>query len=419
MLTIRKIKIASGDLAAARRTADYVLDVADSPGVVGRALDAAHGHAAVSGVLARPTTVWLGSAGMLARLGVREGAAVAPSELALALQGRHTRSGERVRVEGLIQRDAVDERGRPLHDEQGRRRTVRVPGTKSVDLTFSAPKPVSVVWSQAGPRLRAEIESAMLAAANAMLENMTQTRPVVAHRGTLLPARGFAAAAALHVMARATRGETVPSPQLHVHGIVLGVERADGFFASPEPSGMFKHGAPLEGGAVARLRLAETLVELGFDVVPAGRFFELRGVPPALLQRMSGRTRDVEARIGERERAMGRPLNGVERSLAALETRAPKSREAPLKETVAAWRASARELGFGPAAVEALRIGPGFAAGVDERRAAAVAAASASSAASSAAPWAGARRAVLFERAAGRLRLREAYATLDALPDAA
>jgi conjugative relaxase-like TrwC/TraI family protein len=389
MLTLRKITVASGDAAAARRAAAYLLDVDDSPAVIGAALD---GVPAPTEAV-RPLALWLGTPSTLRHVGVDPHAPVERVALARAFQGRHAQTGARIRTEGLILKEVPADDGHPAR--------VRVRGTKSVDLTFSAPKSVSVVWSQAGPETRRAIERGMVVAAEAMLGEMTLAKPVVAHQRTLHPAHGFAAAAALHVKARASEGDTIPSPQLHVHAVVVGVERSDGFFASPELSGMFRNGAPLEGGAVARARLAEALVDHGFAIDQDGRYFAIRGVSPELVERMSSRTRDVQADVERRAAQVGRPLTNLERSVAALRTRGRKSTETTAAETAAAWRAQARHAGFARAAVDAL-LGTGTPLDPDtlpERRAATLAAPAKTTN----------QRAALLERAAGRLRLTEAY----------
>lgn len=401
MLTIRKIRVASDDSRAARRRAAYTLAYADSPEAFARADPGT-------------SSAWLGSPGMLGRLGVTPDAPVLADQLALALQGRSVTTGERLRREGWIARNLVDDDGRPLFDADGKRRQVRVLGTKSVDLTVSAPKSVSVVWSQAGADVRRAIERAMVDAAAAMLRCMTETKPVVSYRRVLGPARGSAAAAAVHVTARTARGEATPSPQLHVHAVAVGVEREDGLFAAPELSGMFRFGAPLEGGAVARARLAEILVDMGFEIEsetgPAGRFFEIEGVPAGLVDRMSARTKDVEAGIKEREARKGKALTDNERAVVALETRAPKSNAAPPDEIAARWRAHAEDFSFGSAEVEALRCGRGLRRSLDERHATVRAAARRRIATTAPGAPIGALRAAVLECAAGRLRLGEALA---------
>lgn len=263
----------------------------------------------------------------------------------------------------------------------------------------------------------------MLDAAASMLENMTLAKPVVPYQGALRRPRGFAAAVSLHVLARAVRGAPVPAPQLHAHCLVVGVERPDGLFAAPELWGMFTGGAPLEGGAVGRAMLAERLVDLGFRVAQEGRYFEIAGVPAPLLASMSSRTREVTAAIRERE-ADGRELGSRERAVVALVTRLPKGEEATPATTAAAWAATRGRFGFDAGGVEALRDGPGFAAGVEKRRAQVetvasgrrvpgartVGGRSGSDGRSAAAAGARRSRVAFLECAAGRLRLAEALA---------
>lgn len=411
MLTIRKIRVASGDWADATRTARYILERADAPGAfAGHELTMA--GADLSAARPQPSAVWVGSARMLDMLGVQRDAEVVSEQLALALQGRHVISGDRLRREGWIHRY----RGRPARVAPVARRAPpeRVLGTKTVDLTFSAPKSVSVIWSQARPDLRAQIERAMILGAEAMLECMTQTKPVVARSRALEPAIGFASAVSLHVTARTAIGEQVPAPQLHVHGVVLGVERVDGLFAAPELSGMFKHGAPLEGGAVARLLLAEAMVDLGFEIESetgrGERFFEVKEVPQGLIRRMSARARDVEAGIEAREAAKGKRLTNRERAIVALETRAPKRDDAPADLAVALWDRTAADFGFDREKVDLLRTGDGFASDLARRRTSAREAALRRLRRSGPTVSVGAARALPLESAAGRLRLAEALA---------
>jgi conjugative relaxase-like TrwC/TraI family protein len=418
MLTLRKIRVASGDWPAARRAAEYLLASRESPEAVAREIDRLAARASSPEAERAPTAIWLGSTPMLAQLGVEPGKRLVVKELGRALQGREAKSGKRLRREGWIEKDLLDEHHRRVYDEQGRPCRIRVRGTRSVDLTLSAPKSVSVVWSVAAPPLRAEIEAAMLAAAEAMLENMTLAKPVVPHLGALRLPHGFAAAAALHVLARAARGAPVPAPQLHVHCLVVGVKRPDGLFAAPELWGMFSRGAPLEGGAVGRAKLAERLVELGFEIVQEDRYFEIAGVPPELIAQMSSRTREVTAATREREQEAGRELSNRERAAIALMTRMPKTDEALPARTVAEWAEVTARFGFTAQRVEALREGHGFAADLEQRSARVATAISGRRSPGRSPRSARASRAILLECAAGRLRLAEAMALADALPGA-
>jgi len=420
MLTIRKLRVATGDAAAASRIADYVLARSDSPHAFSTAMSPSSADALEGDAI--PNSIWAGTPLMLETLAVANSTEVQPDQLASALQGCRTDDGKRIRKEGMIELPLLDARGRALRDARGWARKVKVKGTKTVDLTFSAPKSVSVTWSQANPDLRAAIERSMLTAAGAMVHDLTTTKPVISHRREMQPGVGFVAALALHATARTAVGDIMPAPQLHVHAVLLGVERRDGFFASPELSGLFKHGAPLEGGALARASLAEQLVDLGFaidsETGQRQRFFEIRGVPDDLITRMSPRTKDVVAKVTERETVREKPLSGRERAVAAMQTRAPKHAALSAAETELAWRAQAAEFDFGADAVDALRSNAcSFRYRRDSAKALVGASAQRRIPSGSGASVATSRAAVL-EAAAGRLRLGEAMQLLDEMESA-
>jgi hypothetical protein len=132
---------------------------------------------------------------------------------------------------------------------------------------------------------------------------------------------------------------------------------------------------------------------------------------------MSGRSRDVEVQVRQRETAKGRRLTNRERAVAAMQTRMPKAREASLEQTVAAWVAHAADFDFGPAAVDALRRGDGFSANADKRRAAVSAAARARLRSNGSTRSIGESRSAVFECAAGALRLDEASEVLEELAE--
>ena len=120
---------------------------------------------------------------------------------------------------------------------------------------------------------------------------------------------------------------------------------------------------------------AESLVELGFEIERGGRFFEVKGVPRRLVERMSGRARAVAAIVAAPEADHGRRLTDHERAVVAL-----------------------------PAAAAGLRNGGGFHGSPGHRRAA-VAAAIRARDGESLSP--GERRALAYECAAGLLRIEE------------
>jgi conjugative relaxase-like TrwC/TraI family protein len=354
VLTLQKIGVTVGDGGDALVKARYSLELGDSPQAFRRAGYYTEREAALG--VDRSNALWLGSEGALERIGVQRGAEVLPERLALALEGKHTVTGEQVRRPGTRTVQAVDESGSAV-DPDGNPYVVVEERVNSVDLTFSAPKSVSVVWSQAGPGVRAGIERAMMRSANAMLSYMTQTKPVL--QGVREPGQGFAASAALQVTARRARGQEVPSPQLHVHNVLVGIEDGEGRLKTPGSEALFKHDAPLEGGAVARAVLAEELKSLGFQIDWGtgrhGRFFEIRGVSRELIEVWSARSREVERERARIERATGRRLSGPALAALAQVTRMAKDKNLPAERVMRCWDDVAGRLGFGEAEVEALR----------------------------------------------------------------
>jgi conjugative relaxase-like TrwC/TraI family protein len=336
LLTISSIDCALGG-GGSGGVADYVLGRADRPAAFARG----DYYVSDDDVDSDQPTIWHGAPAALSELGLRPAQDVERGQLVAALQGQHVSTGAQVR--------------RPGH------RTVERDGTfvveevvKSVDLTFSAPKSVSVLWSQADPEERRRIETDVLAAAQAAIDYMATTKACV-HRRTpdgdriREPAAGVAAALSLHVTARRAASDAAPAPQLHVHGVVVGLHREDGMLVTPDPWKWFRDGAAREGGALGRAVLAERLASRGYKIeAETGkrqRYFELAGVPATLRAAFSGRSREVETRAKALELAIGRPVRGAALAVLAKETRSEKN-ELDHAEVAAWWDAIAAEHGF-------------------------------------------------------------------------
>ena len=234
---------------------------------------------------------------------------------------------------------------------------------KSVDLTFSVPKSVSVVWSQAGPEERSRIEADVLEAARRTLDFMATQKACVHRRdpdGNRYRERaaGVAAALSLHVTARQAASDRAPAPQLHVHGVVVGLLRQDGALVTPDPWAWFRNNAAREGGALGRALLAEQLAGRGYEIEAdtgkRNRYFELGGVPEGVRAAFSGRAREVETRAAALALARGSRVRGGALAVIAKETRAPKTK-LDHAEVVSWWDAVASEHGFGRREAEALR----------------------------------------------------------------
>ncbi len=249
---------------------------------------------------------WLTTPDTLARLGI-EGATVEGREFIALMEGRHPRTGEWLRREG-----SNGQRG------------------GGIDLTFSAPKSVSVVWALGDAQERREIEAAHAAAVSDAMAHLTETVPMVRRRydGQVVEehAVDLVAAEYRHTIARGVMEGDAPDPQLHSHVVITSAIRQDGRIVAVASRPIFR--SAREVGAYYRSALAHELVQRGYRIERGtgknGRYFEIEGVPRSMLDAFSARSREV-ARAAERFRAKwGRaPERGELRKL-KLENRKAK-----------------------------------------------------------------------------------------------
>lgn len=226
------------------------------------------------------------------RLGLDVDEPVSAHDLVALMEGRHPRNGSFIRTAGA----------------DGRR-------AGGIDLTFSAPKSVSVVWALAGGEQRAGIEDAHgLAVARALDFLRAEVRVVRRGAGgrSLELARDVVAAEFRHTTARGVAGGALPDPQLHSHVVVAGVVRGDGEVAAVASRPVFR--AARELGAFYRAALADELRDRGYGIEAGtgrdGRYFEIAGVPEAARDALSGRSREVVVGGGALPRA-SRPGAGA------------------------------------------------------------------------------------------------------------
>lgn len=228
--------------------------------------------------------------------------------------------------------------GRPLVRNAGRKG--RQPGW---DLTFSAPKPVSVLWSLAAPEERALIERAHGRAVTEAVRHIEADLAFTRRGkgGTAREAAGLAVAAFAHGTSRSS------DPHLHTHCLVLNLgSRADGSFGAIESRPLYaaRHSA----GAIYRAELGAQLRRLGLNVVPSRNGFGIEGVPEALCEALSARRKQIEAALRESGHGGARAA-----SAAALETRGKKE-HVPAGVLFGRWQAAASEHGFRPGWTRAL-----------------------------------------------------------------
>jgi len=239
---------------------------------------------------------------------------VTKSEFEAALKGIDPKTGERLAALG----------GRVQHHAAG------------WDMTFSAPKSVSVLWALSETRDRTTIESAHRTAVMAATRYLERTA-AWARRGKGGAVRERTVGLLTAVFDHHTSREL--DPQLHSHAFVFNLApRRDGTWGAIVSRELYK--AQKRAGAEYRAALAHELERAGYTIERVGDSFRVAAIPRRVERAFSKRRQAIEAAAVQHGY---RSPKGME--LAALRTRRAKcavSRDALFD----AWRAEARALGF-------------------------------------------------------------------------
>ena len=192
-----------------------------------------------------------------------------------ALNGNHPATG--------------DQLARPPHG------AIRVPG---FDLTFSAPKSVSVLYALGSDDVRAAVRDAHDAAVQASL-NYMERHAAMGRRGkggtVSVLGNGFLGAAFRHRTSRAG------DPQLHTHVLVANMTRGpDGRWTALDGRRLYAHAKT--GGYLYQAQLrAELVRRLGLRFTPVRRGVgEIDGLPKPLLKAFSQRRTEIEVELERR-----------------------------------------------------------------------------------------------------------------------
>lgn len=204
------------------------------------------------------------------------------------------------------------------------------------DMTYSAPKSVSVMWALSPEADRAKIEAAHRSAVSAATTHLEDNHAITRRgKGGALrePVAGLTVARFHHHTSRDL------DPQLHTHAFIFNTApRRDGTWGTLVSRDLYK--AQKETGAVYRAHLANQLERAGFAVERQGTGFRLSAIPHNVERNFSKRRLAIEQAA---EKFGYNTPKGME--LAALRTRQakrPRERAALFK----AWQAEARAMGF-------------------------------------------------------------------------
>lgn len=278
------------------------------------------------------------------------------SEVALAAPGGGQGSGRwfgdaapGLGLRGAVDAEALERLLHGCHPQRGVPLRQRSTGVSAYDLTFAAPKSVSVLWALGTARAAEVVLSAHEEAVGAAL-GYVSAHAVAVRRGTgtdrrLDPARAIVGARFSHGTSRAL------DPHLHTHALVVNLAHGqDGRWTAVDGRGLFAH-ARAAGAlydAHLRHRISERL-GLTWGARRSGAY-ELDVVDPALLGALSSRQAEILGHLEERaSHSTGggapRPSRAA-RTVAWAATRAPKGEVPSLPELRSRCRAAAADAGW-------------------------------------------------------------------------
>ncbi|MGN6815060.1 MAG: MobF family relaxase [Solirubrobacterales bacterium] len=209
-----------------------------------------------------------------------------------------------------------------------------VPG---FDLTFSAPKSVSLLWALGGHGVAAEVKAAHAEAVEAALGYL-QKNACFTRRGAgghrFIQGNGFLAAGYVHRSSRAG------DPQLHTHTLIANTTFAEGRWTRFYHPAIYEHAkaagyiyeADLRDGMTRRLGVRWQEVENGIA--------EIEGFTAEELRAFSTRRQEILEAAGG-EGASARALQ-----VATLATRHTKDRDLTTESLRDLWREKAAEVGL-------------------------------------------------------------------------
>ena len=225
--------------------------------------------------------------------------------------------------------------GRIEKDENGEQKIIHRP---AVDITFSAPKSISILSEIYGDeRLRKAHEDAVSETLNAISQEATKAR--VTENGETRDE--YSSDVIIAKFSHDTN--RLQEPDTHTHALIMNaVKGSDGKWRSLDNSEIYE--TQRLYGAMYTNKLAEKVQKLGYEIVikDSKGNFDIKGISQEAIDAFSTRKQEIDAQLSEmglsREEA-----SAAQREIATLNTRNPKINMAHelLKEQ---WNEKARNL---------------------------------------------------------------------------
>jgi conjugative relaxase-like TrwC/TraI family protein len=225
------------------------------------------------------------------------------------------------------------ERGEFVRFAQARKRPA---ATVGFDVTFSAPKSVSVLWAVASPEVEAQILDGIEAAVRTGMRYLEQQAIACRIRGAVTQGDGLLGAGYLHATNRNL------DPQLHWHVVVGNMTQGpDGVVRALDGRQLYLHAKTAGYLASAELRHQLTIrLGVGWGDVVHG-IAEIAGVPEEAIRVASSRSAQIDRLTGE----LG--LGGASaRQVAAYRTRNAKADGVDPAALRQRWLDSLGDVGF-------------------------------------------------------------------------
>jgi conjugative relaxase-like TrwC/TraI family protein len=222
------------------------------------------------------------------------------------------------------------------------------------DLTFCAPKSVSLLHALGPPEVAAAVrdghERAVRAALGYVEDHALAVRRALPGAARVpMPAQGTPAAGFVHRTSRAL------DPHLHSHVVVANVGRGpEGRWSALDGRGLYAHRATAGALYQAQLRY-ELTSSLGVAWGPLeGGRADVAGIGAEARAEFSRRSAAVLAHLAEQGLLREGGVSRRAREVASAATRPPKDLAAGAEDLLGWWQERAKAVGLGPARLEAV-----------------------------------------------------------------